>query len=208
MIVLKSYSLSCCHISWSTCRCFYSTCSSPREKLLEKLSQPTSRICGFSRVEAPVRAILLCGPEMGLIPCWGHFQTKATEEDNCKALTVRMPGGLGQPWKCQPWHFQIAWVLKESWGWWGRFSKGRCLITLMHRVKTVAFMFCWLTGIKHTCENITHDAFKRNNQLSWLLSFSCSLLSLIILDAMESVISGGVQTPFQEGSQFPMPMAS
>lgn len=113
MILLKSYSLSCCHISWSTCRCVYSTCSSPREKLLEKLSQPTSRICGFSRVEAPVRAVLLCCPEMRLIPCWGHFQTKATEEDNCKALTVRMPGGLGQPWKCQPWHFQIAWSLSS-----------------------------------------------------------------------------------------------
>ena len=50
-------------------------------------------------------------------------------------------------------------------------------------------------GMKHTRENTAQDAFKRNGELSWLLSFNCSLLSLIILSAMESVVSGGAQTP-------------
>lgn len=81
-------------------------------------------------------------------------------------------------------------------GWWGRFRKGRyhqCVSSPMHLVKTEAFLFAdwWVWNIHVK----TQDALKRNGWLSWLLSFSRSLLSLIVLSAMESVVSGGAHTP-------------
>ena len=186
LTLLKSDSLSWCLVSWSPCGCFISTLIILRESA----SQPTSRICGVSRVDTRR------GHVVPLLR-WVWLLAEGTSRlQPLRKMTTK-------PWRWECWgpwpatrRLQIAQIL--NYGVVREIQKGQvpslCLITHAS-CKNGGFMFAdwWVWNIHM---KTSHRMLSKETALLVVIQ-----LSLIILRAMKSVFLGEHRPlPLQEGS--------